>query len=180
MQAQYNFETVQFAAAKIEFQLINDINHGIIARLFIPASKRGKNGSFKGRVVYDSDRAAVKCNHKSRTIEFVATHDEYQRLFALYGANSNIAANRVRTIRLLNTMAQPLPAPEVDAAVSEVAVALENNDVAAAAVLSADHDVSLRRALPLDTAIAAADEAKAIAQEAPFVNLESVPESTLR
>lgn len=87
----------------IEFQLVDSVRCGIVGRLFIPSSCRGM-GKVKGTLVYDSDRAGDRtCNHKSRTIEFIGTLQEYERCASAYGT-SNLPACRVRTVDLLQQL----------------------------------------------------------------------------
>lgn len=107
--------TVAKSVAQIEFQLIEDKNHGIIGRIFIPASLRGK-GKVRGVLIYDSNSAHVNCNYgNSRVIEFLGTLAEYERCLKEY-APSNMPYNRMRTTRLINALrkaAAPSNAPSL-------------------------------------------------------------------
>lgn len=90
------------ATAQIEFQLVNSIHHGIMGRLYIPASLRG-TGKVTGKLIYDSDHSSCNCNYKSRTIEFIGSIAEYRRCLREYAA-SNMAVNRVRTLNLMERL----------------------------------------------------------------------------
>lgn len=104
--------------AVIEFQLIENIHHGIVGRLYIPAACFG-TGKVRGKKLYDSTYRG------NRTIEFKGTVAEYQRCLKEY-AGSNMGQNRWRTRQLLKqlfntSVAEPemCPNPSLPEIVSE-------------------------------------------------------------
>ena len=119
----------------VEFQLLNDVNHGIVGRLYSPRPLDTRN----------STRVILSAQRSGRVVIFKTTAEDHLSLYETC-AHSNITANRMRTDDLISQIRREEVNP-MDYAASPVTFDVPE---AGPEMPPASEDLTYEAALPSD------------------------------